>query len=257
MFVHHFMVVSGRMTTFCPLAEQAGTSPAHAIAPSLAKESVTSNAPSGAADEPEAKMQHPEVSPRVGLLGELETELQLVKHGWHPVRLDTAQMASNADIIAIKHKKRVAIQIKTTNSQKLHSHSQWLGFGYATGYLRDKKAIFNSKESPLIADVIIAVSYRDNLSRFVILPVALAERLCRIHADYWYGVPARKRLNGKMGKRSTSFPIYLCFTANTASDHRAHAERMKRNIVSYENRWDVLQQPIDKLHDRKAWPVLR
>ena len=40
-------------------------------------------------------------SVRVGLLGELEVELQLVLQGWHPVRLDTAQMASNADLLAV------------------------------------------------------------------------------------------------------------------------------------------------------------
>src|SRR5580700_2724434 len=103
-----------------------------------------------------------ELLPAVGLLGELEVELQLVKAGWHPVRLDTAQMASNADLLAINREKRVSIQVKTTNAEKQHSHYQWFGFGYSTGYLRDKKSIFNSKLSPLIADVIIGVLYKAN-----------------------------------------------------------------------------------------------
>ena len=38
----------------------------------------------------------------VGRLGELLVEQQLIERGWHPVRLDTAQMASNADLLAIK-----------------------------------------------------------------------------------------------------------------------------------------------------------
>ena len=42
-----------------------------------------------------------ELNPRIGLLGELAVEMQIVQHGWHPVRLDTAQMASNADLIAV------------------------------------------------------------------------------------------------------------------------------------------------------------
>ena len=37
----------------------------------------------------------------VGRLGELLVEQQLIERGWHPVRLDTAQMASNADLLAI------------------------------------------------------------------------------------------------------------------------------------------------------------
>ena len=68
-------------------------------------------------------------SSKVGLLGELEVELMLVRQGWHPVRLDTGQMASNADLLAISREHRVCIQVKTTDSDKGHSHSQWLGFG--------------------------------------------------------------------------------------------------------------------------------
>jgi len=125
-----------------------------------------------------------EASPRVGLLGELEVEMQLARNGSHPVRLDTAQMALNADLLAINRRKRVSIQIKTTDAEKQHSHSLWLGFGYSTGYIRENKPIFNSKRSPLIADVVVAVSYTPNASKFVVLPVAFAEKLCRAHADF-------------------------------------------------------------------------
>ena len=46
----------------------------------------------------------------VGRLGELLVEQQLLERGWHPVRLDTAQMASNADLLAIKEKCRVSFR---------------------------------------------------------------------------------------------------------------------------------------------------
>jgi hypothetical protein len=197
-----------------------------------------------------------EVSPRVGLLGELEVEMQLARRGWHPVRLDTAQMASNADLLAVNREKRVSIQIKTTDAEKQHSHYQWLGFGYSTGYLRDKKPIFNSKKSPLIADVIVAVNYRANASQFIVLPVALIERLCRAHANYWYKVPAKKRDTGKLGTRSDSFPLYLCFDADPGS-HAKHHERMKRNLQAYKDKWDVLDEPIAKLHNPAAWQLLK
>lgn len=203
------------------------------------------------------KILNPEIGPRVGLLGELEVELQLVRAGWHPVRLDTAQMASNADLLAVNRKKRVSIQVKATDTEKQHSHSQFLGFGYSTGYVRDKKPFFNSKRSPLIADVIIAVSYRSNASRFVVLPVALAERLCRAHADYWSAIPAKKRDDGgKLGQRSDSFPIFLCFDSSPRT-HTRHHERIKRNLHAFENRWGVLSEPLDRLHDAKAWPLLK
>jgi hypothetical protein len=160
-------------------------------------------------DKPMSDLEEPNVSWRVGLLGELEVEIQLVRQRWHPVRLDTAQMASNADLVAVNREKRVAIQVKTTNGKIQDLHSKWLTFGYSTSYLRDGYDIFNSKESPLIADVVVAVHYRPNDSQFVVLPVAFAEKLCRKYADYWSGIPAKKRGTGQMGERSKTFPMWL------------------------------------------------
>lgn len=80
----------------------------------------------------------------VGLLGELQVEQRLVENAWHPVRLDTAQMASNADLLAIDRRQRVAIQVKTTGA------STSLGFGYAAAYLSGGR-VFNGKESPASA----------------------------------------------------------------------------------------------------------
>jgi hypothetical protein len=193
-------------------------------------------------------LEDEEIGLRVGLLGELEVEKCLVQNHWHPVRLDTAQMASNADLIAVNRKRRVAIQVKSSNNSDRHD---WLGFGYATGFLKDGTSIFNSKKSPLIADVVVAVSYNERGSRFVVLPVALAEALCRLHATYWNGIPKKQK-----GKRSTSFPIYLPLNANR-KPHATHYDRLKRNVAPYENAWQILKEPVDKLHDPKKWPLLK
>ena len=184
----------------------------------------------------------------VGRLGELLVEQQLLERGWHPVRLDTAQMASNADLLAIKGKCRVSLQVKTTNVKSKHSHSQSLSFGYATGYLRDGKPIFNSKPSPLLTDVIVGVGY-DSPSRFVVMPVAFAEKLCRKHCNYWIKVPKK---SGET--RSASFPIYLRFAA-AVGVHASHNKKMKRNLLAFEDRWDLLSEPIDHLHDKTAWSL--
>jgi hypothetical protein len=193
-----------------------------------------------------------ELNPRIGLLGELAVEMQIVQHCWHPVRLDTAQMASNADLIAVNRQRRVSIQVKTTNTETQNNSDTagWLSFGYATGYLRDKRPIFNSKNSPLIADVVIAVSYHPQNTRFVIMPVAFAETLCRIHCDYWASVPTKTGI-----KRSLAFPIYLPFTVNRHV-HLEHFDRIKRNVLKFENAWDVLSEDISTLHDPKKWPLL-
>ena len=182
----------------------------------------------------------------VGRLGELLVEQQLLERGWHPVRLDTAQMASNADLLAIKGKYRVSLQVKTTNAKSEHSHSQSLSFGYATGYLRDHKPIFNSKSGPLLADAIVGVSY-GSPTRFVVMPVAFAEKLCQKHCDYWFEVPKKSS-----EIRSPSFPIYLPFTKE-GSTHAQHYEEIKRNLLAFEDRWEILSEPIDRLHDETAW----
>jgi len=194
-----------------------------------------------------------ELNPRTGLLGELAVEMHLVQQGWHPVRLDTAQMASNADLIAIKRQQRVSVQVKTTSAETQNGSDNsagWLSFGYATGYLREKKSIFNSKNSPLIADVVVAVSYHPQRTRFVVMPVAFAERLCRFHCDYWWSVPTKTG-----GTRSQTFPIYLQFTADRQA-HSDHFGRIKRNVLRFESACDVLSKAVTCLHDQRKWPLL-
>ena len=134
----------------------------------------------------------------IGRLGELLVEQQLIERGWHPVRLDTAQLASNADLVAIKGMHRVSLQVKTANNPRSENpHSLSLAFGYygpkylcrcrppCSSNCCHSKPMFNSKLSPLVADIIVGVSYGVS-PRFVVLPVAFAEKLCRKHFDYWY-----------------------------------------------------------------------
>ncbi len=83
------------------------------------------------------------------------------------------------------------------------------------------------------------------------MPVALAETLCRIHCDYWSSVPTKAGNN-----RSQAFPIYLPFTV-TRQVHAEHFDRMKRNVLKFENAWDVLSEDVGKLHDPKKWRLLK
>jgi hypothetical protein len=187
--------------------------------------------------------------PRVGLLGELEVELRLVKYGWHPVRLDTRQMASNADLLAINRLKRVAIQVKATSGTG-HAHASDIFLGYAGKHLSAGTALFNSKDTPLLADVVVGVNYVQGKSRFVVLPVGLAEKLGRQAARYWNDVPKR---NGR--PRSGNFPLYLKF-AKESKVHVEHHSSMRKTTLAYEDKWDVLLEPIEKLHDPSAWRLL-
>lgn len=191
----------------------------------------------------------------IGLIGELFVELRLAEQGWHPVRLDRRRAALNVDLVAVRGRSRVAIQVKATSAVD-HSHRDHLQFGYSNDFLAGG-TVFNGKESPLKADVIIGVSHSPEDPRIVILPVAFAEALCGFHCRYWSSAPAKKRGTGELGPRSKSFPLYLAFRSTpTRGKHVAHAERLQRNLLAFENRWDLLDAQTDDLHHAKAWPLL-
>lgn len=190
---------------------------------------------------------------KTGRLGKLLVEQQLRERGWYPVRLDTAQMAVNANIVALNRERRVSLQVKTTDAKTTkHSHSNSVSLGYAKDYLCKGKPIFNSKPSPVVADVVIGVNYGSENSRFIVMPVAFAEKLCRFHCDYLYSAP----LQTTGGKRSPSFHIYLRFAAGRSKVHEEHNEKISRNILAFEDRWDILSEPVNKLHDEEAWHLL-
>lgn len=187
----------------------------------------------------------------VGVIGELAVELRLAEMGWHPMRLDTRRAAANADLLAVNGKQRVSIQVKATKGSG-HSHANDLGLGYTTDYVAGG-SFFNSKDGPLVADVVVGVSYEPGGSRFVVMPVAFAEKLCRFHCDYWRATPAKDGSDGKA--RSSSFPVYLAFK-KVRRTHVEHHSQLQRNLLEFEDRWDVLSEPVERLHDAKAWPLL-
>jgi hypothetical protein len=187
----------------------------------------------------------------IGLIGELAVELKLAEAGWHPTRLDTRRAAANADLLAVSGKQRVAIQVKTTKGFG-HSHCNDLGLGYTTGYVGGG-SFFNSKEGPLVSDVVVGVSYEPGASRFVVMPVAFAEALCRFHCDYWRATPTRD--GSDTGTRSASFPLYIAFK-KVRRTHTEHHSALQRNLLAFEDRWEMLAEPVDRLHDPSAWPLL-
>jgi len=186
---------------------------------------------------------------RTGLLGELLVELKLVERGWHVVRLNARQLSVNTDLIAIKGDHRISIQVKTTDGAGKHSHANSLHLGRASAYLREGTPFFNAKVDPLTADVVLGVNYKPDNSRFYVLPVGLAETLCRKHADYWSAVTRR---DGK--RRADEFPIYLRLHEKKNAV-LGHHDVMHRTLTRYQDRWDLLQEEPDKLRNLSAWEV--
>jgi hypothetical protein len=193
------------------------------------------------------KSEKPKVS--AGKLGELSVELRLVSLGWHTVRLDTAQMASNADLLAIKNLQRVAIQVKTTDARVPHSHDKHVFLGYGNEALLTGGTVFNSKPGPLTTDVVIAVLYNEPVCRFVVLPVAAAENIARQHFNFW-----QQKLKKTGERRKSAFPLYVPFL-KSRERHAAHDDCMIKSLALFEDRWSVLDEEVDALRRSENWPL--
>jgi hypothetical protein len=138
-------------------------------------------------------------SAKNGLLGEVLTELELIKRDWHVERLDGKSHAINADLIAAKGWKRVIIQVKASLSWDRPS------FGHATHFLNGtKKQFFNSVESALMTDFVVTVVGGAENPTFHVFPVRDAERLAQAKATEWFETPTKQ---GK--RRSPKFPVSL------------------------------------------------
>ena len=169
----------------------------------------------------------------LGRVGKQLVEQRLIERSW------VVQLAANVDLLAVNKKSRVSLQVKTTKE------SNNFFFGHSTAYRRDPKKLFKFG-----ADVVVGLNYP--ASKFVVLPVVFAEKLCRAHFDYWNEVPK------KDGSQRSPFPIYLRFDTDTLAQsyrHRPHHEKMKRNLSRFEDRWGLLSEPIDRLHDETAWSL--
>lgn len=131
-----------------------------------------------------------------GKIGEVLVELELLKRGWHVERLDGAAKAVNGDLIAIKGRKRIIIQVKSALSWSRPS------FGHASGWLLKKKPFFNAGGPTVLADALVTVCGDAGDPHFHIFEIGYAERLARRAAARWY-----KKLTTRGRRRSANFPM--------------------------------------------------
>lgn len=132
-----------------------------------------------------------------GRIGELLVELELTKRGWHVERLDGSSKAVNGDLVAIRGRSRIVIQVKTNGTQKQRAY-----LGHAGNYLSGRGNFFNGKQAVISADFVVCVSNPLGKPVFHIFTVEDAENHARNHAAEWIEVPTQKGT-----KRSINFPV--------------------------------------------------
>ena len=187
----------------------------------------------------------------IGQLGKQLLEKRLRKHGWLPKRVDREGEASNADIRALSLDGERSVYLKAQVSDAdVKNRGGSILFGRSGNYLLGSKSIFNSKPGSVKADIIVGVSYDFHdieSSRFMVMPVAFAEKLCRFHCEYQAETPKR---DGK--KRDLDFLMYLRFN-KARRNHPELDEKIISSLRKFENKWEMLSEPTSKLHDETAW----
>jgi hypothetical protein len=156
-----------------------------------------------------------------GKIGEVLVELELLKLGWHVERLDGAAKAVNGDLIAIKGRKRIVIQVKSALSWSRPS------FGHASGWLLKRKPFFNAGGPTVMADVLVTVCGSADKPHFHVFEIGHAERLARKAAIRWHRTPTK---GGR--RRSANFPL---------SFHLTDPEMQKA-----EDKWELVERVARK-----------
>ncbi len=153
-----------------------------------------------------------------GKIAEVLVELELLRRGWHVERLDGASKAVNGDLIAVKERLRVVVQVKGALSSKRPS------FGHSTGFLTKGKPFFNGGNPTVVADFLVTVCGSAEKPMFHVFEITHAERIAQSRARSWFDTPTK---GGR--QRSPNFPLSLHLSDDVA--------------VAAQNAWHLLETP--------------
>ena len=185
----------------------------------------------------------------VALVGEIEVRRELAAEGWITINANTESgNFPNVDLIAVRGEEARAVQVKTTNGE-FGSHSHCLYLGRAEEWLKHKVRFFNRRAGPLQASVVVLVLAKRRGSRFVVLPVAVAEVIAQSAVERWHVVPKKDG-----APRSAGFDARIPFD-RLPRKPRDWDEPLQQILLAFENRWDVLEAPLEKLHQATKWGI--
>jgi hypothetical protein len=131
-----------------------------------------------------------------GKIGEVLVELELLKRDWHVERLDGSAKAVNGDLIAIRGRRSLVIQVKSALSWKRPS------FGHAGPFLKQKKRFFNKENPTVLADALVTVCGSAANPIFHVFSIKNAEKIAQAGAKKWF----RTKTRGG-AQRSENFPV--------------------------------------------------
>ena len=165
--------------------------------------------------------------------------IELLRQGWHVVNLNAINNTPNADLIAIKGKRRVTIQVKGMDGNEDKSFRHHVTFARSCAdYLENGIPFFNSKEGAVRADYFVGVTQaRDIAATFVVMPIQKAERMARKLAKGWYDVPLLKG-----GRRSPNFASMVAIRPEGTNPQRPASQRNYEAVRPFINAWKLLEK---------------
>lgn len=186
----------------------------------------------------------------ISLVGEIETRRELAAEGWLTINTNTEKgNFPNVDLIAIEGNVARGIQVKTTNAES-GSHRHYLFLGRGERWLTDQTPFFNSKPGPIKANIVVLVHAKRKGSRFIVLPVGLAEILARINVEQWFETP---KADGTA--RSAGFDARIPFVRLQAKP-RKYDEILRQTLLEYEDRWEILHKGEAELTSLDDWNLV-
>jgi Holliday junction resolvase len=168
---------------------------------------------------------------QIGLDGELECARQLSARGWTVTDLNASQKnIPNVDLLIEKPARRHAIQVKTSIKPR----------GYITGGSVNHKVvhgapIFNRVPEILSSSFVIFLARKNEIWRFFVVPIELAENLFRRNIDAYFGRP---RLDGLAKQPTGQADIFI---GEGVFPHSRIVPDQRAEILPYETRWELLE----------------
>ena len=173
----------------------------------------------------------------VGRIAERIVANELEAHGFRVSDLNKEGVSTNADLLAVGHRKTWQIQIKGATNQR--SRQWWVQYGYCTPEIIKKKSrMFNRRKSFYSADIIVLVAVRSPTDYCcVVLKTKDAERAAQLNLDRSYRTRTRSGTEKKPNK------VYVTLDP-TPREHTAQGRDMlvreRRIVKNGLNAWGIL-----------------
>jgi hypothetical protein len=167
-------------------------------------------------------------------MGEAIVTTALAWHGWIVRSLNAGMPCPNADLVAIKGKARVTLQVKAAPHPR-HDRIRWLFL--AGGRPRTEgRRFFNVSATDIQADYVAFVSYESEKSwQVFVVPVRVAEDIARKRLSELMSRPTREG-----GLRKAPPQIWLCLEPKRRRVVDRVMVRQAARMRRYLDKWGLL-----------------